>query len=362
MSNFIVKRIKSLLILMPGPIQDIAEDDLLGTGINDTNISNYSQVEKEFFTDNISNLNVGYPLTLGNSGVNNIEITTTGPLFRRGLSINKSTSIVPGSSQSNFYISTTNNLFQSINTTGNITTYQPIVSKGQLVSFSTSQQTQSAVSAGITGYILSSNPNTDLGLEWIDLGTTVANNFILTGTSINLIDTNTQTLGASYGNVQLDINDLVSNNIPVILHDEKSIGTPGGTIVKNIPVKRDINTIVSTNPNILVSVTNNTFTLYPGTFTFDIKVPAYACGFCKSWLYDNTHNAIVIPGLSTFTGNGQAVSHIIGVLEVTANTNFEVRMQSTVTQNLEGLGRATGITTEIYTSIVIQHIKLYIND
>jgi len=345
---------------MPGPIQDIAEDDLLGTGINDTNVSNYSQVEKEFFTDKISNLNVGYPLTLGNSGVNNIEITTSGPLFSRGFHINRSMSVSPGSSQSNFYISTTNNLFQSINTTGNITTYQPIVSTGQLTSFSTSSQTQSALAAGTTGWILSSDTSADLGLSWINLGATVSNNAILTGISTTNLGINTQTLGASYANVQLDISDLVSNNIPVILHDEKPIGTPGGTLTKDIPTKRDINTIISTNPNILLSVTNNTFTLKPGTFTVEIKVPAYSVGFCKAWLYNNTDNVIAIPGLSNFTGQTQAVSHIVGVVVVTANTNFEVRIQGTVTQNLEGLGRATGITTEIYTSIVIQHIRLYV--
>jgi hypothetical protein len=157
---------------MGGPIQDLAEDDFMGTRINDTTVSNYMQVEHEFYADNITNLNAEYPITIGNSGIDNLLITITGPVISKNLYINHGTTeIVPGISQSNFYITTTSGLLQSINTTGKITTYQPINDIGQLVTFSNSLQTQVPLNLGSSGYVLMSKPDEDLGLKWTQLGT-----------------------------------------------------------------------------------------------------------------------------------------------------------------------------------------------
>ena len=154
-----------------GPIQNIAENMFLGTRINDTTISNYVQAELRLYSDNIQNLNAGYPLTIGNSGVDNLYITSTGPVISNGFYMDHSVTapLFPGISQTNFYISTTDSLLQSINVTGFVTTYQPIYEYGQIASYSTSSLTQSPLSLGITGQVLTVDTSTELGIKWTAL-------------------------------------------------------------------------------------------------------------------------------------------------------------------------------------------------
>ncbi len=138
-------------------------------------------------------------------------------------------------------------------------------------------------------------------------------------------------------------------NVPVLIYDQKSVGTNGGTFTADSWQPRDLTTINSTNINI--SLAANQITLLPGQYHLYIVAPAYKVGIHQIRLQDITDNYTVALGNSSIAGTqgGANYSTIDTIFTVSKQTVFEIQHQCTITETGDGFGIAAGFSNEIYT-------------
>lgn len=141
----------------------------------------------------------------------------------------------------------------------------------------------------------------------------------------------------------------------VILEDQKSSGTDGGTFTSGGDRTRTLNTEVRDVYNIC-SLASNQFTLPAGTYFIEWAAPAVSCAAHQSLLYNVTSATTVKRGRSAYLTTSATVSNeSCGHTEVTISgaTVFEIRHRCSSTQASNGLGSACGFGTEIYTTVRI---------
>lgn len=142
----------------------------------------------------------------------------------------------------------------------------------------------------------------------------------------------------------------------VIIEDQKSSGTDGGTFSSGADRTRTLNTLVR-NVGTLVTLSSNQFTLPAGTYYIEWSAPAMQVHNHQTLLYNVTAATTVARGTSEFTNNGGTYasnfSHGSAVVTVAVSTAFEIRHRSQLTGTTFGFGRAGGLGTEIYTRVKI---------
>ena len=147
----------------------------------------------------------------------------------------------------------------------------------------------------------------------------------------------------------------------VILEDQKSSGTNGGTGVENAWTTRTLNTPYR-NLNSLATLSSNQFTLPAGTYYINCRSPFYyADGFYRIRLWNVTsnsqerlgYNAYAIGGTSPNRPN-QIDANLDAVVTLAGSTTFRIEYYCTnfILEALN-LGPASGLGTEIYTSVKI---------
>ena len=142
-----------------------------------------------------------------------------------------------------------------------------------------------------------------------------------------------------------------------ILQDQKAQNTGGGTFTAGAWQTRDLNTEVF-DPDGIVSLSTNQFTLIAGTYLIHWSAPAYAVQRHQSILYDVTGVAYLDRGTSAYSrdaGTGQT-SRSFGTARVTISSSntYEIRHRGTVTHATNGFGIETNVTTpEVYTVVEI---------
>ena len=149
-----------------------------------------------------------------------------------------------------------------------------------------------------------------------------------------------------------------------IIADQKSAGTSGGTFTSGAWRTRDLNTKVS-DPDGIVSISSNQFTLGAGTYIIDWTAPAYGVNKHKSSLYDITGSSYLTYGQvarSDSAGNGgMCMSHGSFIHAPSASNTYEIRHYCQTTLSSSGFGPAggsdTGSTTEVYTLVTITKLK-----
>ena len=140
-----------------------------------------------------------------------------------------------------------------------------------------------------------------------------------------------------------------------ILEDQKSQNTSGGTSATGSWEIRDLNTEVA-DPDGIVSISSNKFTLGAGTYFIRWDAPAYKGGRHQSRLYDVTNTAVVGYGRSAYSSNSavdQNGSH--GRARVTISGSTEYRVEHQVGNGLatHGHGVESNYGTEVYTVVEI---------
>ena len=140
-------------------------------------------------------------------------------------------------------------------------------------------------------------------------------------------------------------------NLPVLyssyalLADIKSAGTAGGgTLTNGAWRTRDINTEVS-DPDGIVSISSNQFTLGSGTYRILANVPAYQTNRHQSALYNVTDASYVQFGSTEYTGTGDnvgTISNLRSQFTVSGATVFEIRHRCQVTETTYGMGVGLG--------------------
>lgn len=139
-----------------------------------------------------------------------------------------------------------------------------------------------------------------------------------------------------------------------LLEDQKASGTDGGSSSAGIQT-RVLNTEVY-DPDGIVSIAANQFTLGAGTFLIEWSVPAYNSSRHQGMLYNVTGAAILKRGSSEFDANATTVTRSFGAYVVTiasGTTVYEIRHYIQTAQVTTGLGVASSNGGEVYTQVKI---------
>ena len=140
-----------------------------------------------------------------------------------------------------------------------------------------------------------------------------------------------------------------------IICDQKTAGTEGGTFTLGAWRTRDLNTEIS-DPDGIVSISTNEFTLAAGSYLIQWSAPAYEAAKNKTRLYDVTGTAVIQIGSSEFAWTGGDGSRSFGHARVTpsGSNNYRIEHQSELTKTLSGFGRECDFSAvEIFTIVTI---------
>ena len=141
-----------------------------------------------------------------------------------------------------------------------------------------------------------------------------------------------------------------------IICDEKTHDTRGGTFTSGDWRTRDLNTEIA-DPDSIVSISSNQFTLGAGSYLIESSAPAHDCNRHQTRIYNATDTAVVVYGQNAHCDTGdsaQSVSAVVGRVTVTSNTVFEIQHRCETTKSTSGLGLANNFSGKsIYTVVKI---------
>lgn len=139
-----------------------------------------------------------------------------------------------------------------------------------------------------------------------------------------------------------------------ILEDQKSQNTDGGTFSTGAWRTRDLNTEVA-DPDSIVTIASNQFTLAAGTYLISWSAPAYSSNRHQSALFDST-NTTYYYGSSEYCYDASAdQTRSFGSARITiaSSTVFEIRHRTDNGNDFNGFGEASNFATEVYTRVEI---------
>lgn len=144
------------------------------------------------------------------------------------------------------------------------------------------------------------------------------------------------------------------------LSDVKSTGSHGGTFTNGAWRTRDLTEAF--DPNGIVSVSANRFTLAPGTYVIHAECPGYRVGYHKARLYNVTYTGVtdVKGGQVASCDNSSTVGTnaiLSGGFVITGTEQFEIQHQCGSSQSTDGFGHGTGFSAdEVFTTVKIWKI------
>ena len=125
-----------------------------------------------------------------------------------------------------------------------------------------------------------------------------------------------------------------------IIADQKAAGTSGGTFTSGAWRTRDLNTEI-TDPDGIVSISSDQFTLAAGTYLIKWLAPAYKCNSHQTRLYNVTDTAEVARGNTSWTYQGDTIqtsSSGAARTVITGSKAFTIEHQCEYTSATNGLG------------------------
>ena len=125
-----------------------------------------------------------------------------------------------------------------------------------------------------------------------------------------------------------------------IIADQKAAGTNGGTFTSGSWQTRELNTEL-TDPDNIVSIATNQFTLAAGSYLIKASAPVYQVNFHQVRLYNVTDTATAIVGRHTYGGASTPVqtnSELSGRITITDTKTFELQHRCSATRATAGLG------------------------
>lgn len=141
----------------------------------------------------------------------------------------------------------------------------------------------------------------------------------------------------------------------IILEDQKTSGTAGGTFSSGADRTRTLNTEVR-DVLAICSIASNKFTLPAGTYYAEWIAPAFAVDNHQSFLYDVTNAAELKRGTSahsTSSFSGAVPSHGCHTFTLSGSTDLEIRHRCQTLATTSGFGNACSFGTEVYTVVKI---------
>ena len=129
-----------------------------------------------------------------------------------------------------------------------------------------------------------------------------------------------------------------------IICDEKTHDTHAGTFTSGAWRTRDLNTEIA-DPDGIVSISSNQFTLGAGSYLIEASAPAFDCDRHQLRIYNATTSAVVQYGTNCHqddTDSVQTIAPVVGRVSITGNTAFEIQHRCSLTKNTHGLGLDNG--------------------
>lgn len=143
------------------------------------------------------------------------------------------------------------------------------------------------------------------------------------------------------------------------LSDTKAQNTAGGTATTGSWFTRVLNT-EDFDPNSIVSLAANEFTLAAGEYLIRWSAPALRVGAYQTRLYNVTGAAVILYGSTEFSSSGAEYaatrSHGVARINISAATAYRIEQYVNTTQVTNGLGAAGNIANEVYTLVEIERL------
>ena len=143
-----------------------------------------------------------------------------------------------------------------------------------------------------------------------------------------------------------------------IICDEKVYNVGGGTFTSGAWRTRDLDTEIA-DPDGIVSIASNQFTLGAGTYLIDASSMAHDVKRHIQRIYNVTDSAVVGYGQPNYAdpgGNGSGPARIVVRVTITGNTAFEIQHRCETTKANNGMGISNDITSGINNKYTIVNI------
>lgn len=146
----------------------------------------------------------------------------------------------------------------------------------------------------------------------------------------------------------------------IVLRDEKSSGTNGGSSTSGSWQTRTLNTeVIDTGGH--CSLASNQFTLTAGTYTIWASAPCLSGLQNQIRLQNVTDTATVLLGGNAYSENaatqgGQDDATLYGQFTIAASKALEIQHRVTLSQATNGYGVAHSFGTEIYTTVILKKV------
>ncbi len=278
--------------IFPGSSGDIGNIEMTGT----------------LYTDTLTENTTGAGTLIHNILFNGNNYTLT----------NTSVPSNPTSGKQTFYLDTTDGFLKSKNSTGVVTTYNPLTTKGDIPVHNGTTTIRQSVGANST-FLLADNSQST-GLLW----TTFKNSGLF-----------------RY----------------YYIYDSKTQGTNGGSYTSpGNYITRTLNTIETSHGDTNVSLSSNQMTFLEGNYIIKVSAPATGINEFRIRLFNVTDNLVTKLGTGEYSSalSTQARSWLIHYINISSTKIYTVQfIASGLGTSSISLGRASGFSTEIYTTVEI---------
>jgi hypothetical protein len=139
----------------------------------------------------------------------------------------------------------------------------------------------------------------------------------------------------------------------ILITDQKSQNTHGGSFTSGAWRTRDLNTEVSDSGG-HASVASNQITLAAGTYVVNAVAPAFHVNHHQIRLYDITNNSVLATGTCELSSDSDyyvTKSTLKGKFTLTGSTVIELQHYAETTFNSYGYGQACNFGNEIYSMV-----------
>lgn len=140
---------------------------------------------------------------------------------------------------------------------------------------------------------------------------------------------------------------------PILISDQKTQNTAGGTATAGAWQKRTLNVLADLFPH-GASLSNSEFTLPIGRWMIKWACPAYKTGVHQSRLWSVTENSAIQSGSSednNSADNTQTRSFGVAIQNNGAPTTYRIEHRVAVTRATDGFGRPANFSGEVYTLV-----------
>ena len=146
------------------------------------------------------------------------------------------------------------------------------------------------------------------------------------------------------------------------MQHQESTGVGGGSSTSGSKVSRNLNTIITNENNIIVSLSNNQFILLAGSYEIVGNFNFVQSGDIQMYLHNTTSDTTLISGTATYIGTANSSTtgnpQLSGKFIVTSNQILEIQYRCNISISGDGQGNPANFgTTEIYANVVLKKVS-----